>query len=531
MRVLVVDDEVLVRIGMKSIIDWESYGHEIVGEAENGEEAYDKVVRLHPDLVITDIRMPVTDGLELIRDIVEYDPDIKIVVLSGFDEYHLVREAMKLGAVDYLLKLETDPERLLELLRSIDEPSTIDLKAPSDRLSFQREAFLKRAVSERIEQGEFARQMSGLGFGLSGERLSCLVFRVGAYRAFASTGEKELFRLVESIRALLREAVPDTYSGVSIEVKTGEFALFLSAKEPVSNEQRYSRELESISKSARDLIKRCLGFEFDVRAGTDRCSADGLRAAFDHAVAAFGTSRSPQGALYSGTGGGSSDEVELTAEEFSVLTYRSELLRSLARHDRELLDSVFDDISSHVERGPVTDERHGRIASEIVFMLADYFGKYGLRLDTIITPELIQFATMKSLSGREELRRWLSSVLEQLQSYLNDRTLLHPRIVERAKEYMAEHFSEPITLNEIAEEIHLSPNYFCSLFKKYEGVGFVAFLNGVRIEQAKKLLRDTDDKVYQIALKVGFQNNHYFNRIFKKYAGHTPSEYRDLSIV
>ncbi|HBR29267.1 MAG TPA: DNA-binding response regulator, partial [Firmicutes bacterium] len=116
LKVMIVDDEAIVRIGLKSMIDWESHGFQLVGEANDGQRALDLFQKNKPDLVITDLKMPVMDGLQLMRHLNELDARCRVIVLSSYDEFSLVKEAMKLGAADYLLKLEMEPDQLVEVL-------------------------------------------------------------------------------------------------------------------------------------------------------------------------------------------------------------------------------------------------------------------------------------------------------------------------------------------------------------------------------------------------------------------------------
>ena len=129
----------------------------------------------------------------------------------------------------------------------------------------------------------------------------------------------------------------------------------------------------------------------------------------------------------------------------------------------------------------------------------------------------MRFSELKYLENTEQIKTWLKLVCSDLNSYLDEDTSLHPKIIEKAKEYITKHSVEQLSLNKIAGYIHLNPNYFCSLFKKYEGIGCIDFLNHTRIENAKILLKDTNLKIYEIAYKTGFQNINYFNRLFKKY--------------
>ena len=119
LKILIVDDEALVRAGIRVLLDWEKYGFEIIGEASDGEEAWQAILSLRPDILLTDIRMPKMDGIELLQKIKRHNLSVFSVILSCFDDFDLVREAMKLGARDYIRKLSVTPEAILNILNEI----------------------------------------------------------------------------------------------------------------------------------------------------------------------------------------------------------------------------------------------------------------------------------------------------------------------------------------------------------------------------------------------------------------------------
>ena len=143
LKILIADDEPLVRAGIKSVIPWQQHGFEVIGEAENGLEAYNKIISLKPDILITDIKMPQMDGIELLKKIKKDKIHIQSIILSCFDEFDMVREAMKYGAHDYILKLSIDPEKLLEVLNEIkqtlatkDSPLSSNVNVNQDDLKY-----------------------------------------------------------------------------------------------------------------------------------------------------------------------------------------------------------------------------------------------------------------------------------------------------------------------------------------------------------------------------------------------------------
>lgn len=167
-RILIADDDTMVRIGLKTVIDWEENGFLLVGEAQDGQQALELAQTLHPDIIITDIKMPGMDGIELIERLREKGIATEILVLSSYDEFDLVKKALKLGAKDYLLKLNLEPEELLRCLRSI-----ASAKASAPATSFSRE-------SEKKPRAAAAEFPVGCGIGLLPERRGAGKVHAGA---------------------------------------------------------------------------------------------------------------------------------------------------------------------------------------------------------------------------------------------------------------------------------------------------------------------------------------------------------------
>lgn len=538
MKVFIADDEVIVRIGMKSIIDWQKYGHEVIGEAENGEEAYNKIVKLHPDLVITDIKMPVTDGIELIKQIKEYDPGIKIIVLSGYGEYNLVRDAMKLGADDYLLKLETDPKKLIKLIAQLDNRKTNDngsgkQKKLKEQLSVLQESFFKDLISNRINnKKEFEQCLLSLNIKMNKHNVYCMLVRVNEYHKYENTGEKELITLCKSVKALIQECLEEYLAGYCFEIKTGEFALFFSAVHHDPEYEISDLEIRKTVQTIKEMIDKYLGFTITAGIGKGTAGIRGIRRAFSLAIKALDLARrEPEGCclLWEDLQEHRDNTEGLT--RYSVMKYKKDIFLALATHEQDQIENIFKQIIDDVLGKHIAREEYAKIAAEIIYILSEYFNKYDIHPETVLKASFLDFKELHYLESVQQIRCWLESVLVDLNDYLGTDNSLHPKIIERAKDFIRQNYAYQLTLNKIADQIHLNSNYFCSLFKKYEGIGCVDFLNGFRIEQAKKLLKDSDKRIYEIAFQVGFQNNNYFNRLFKRHTGYTPSEYRNLKII
>ena len=233
-RILIADDDTMVRIGLKTVINWEENGFVLVGEAANGLEAMQLVQEKKPDIVITDIKMPGMDGIELIRQLRQQSTPPEILVLSSYDEFELVKQAHKLGARDYLLKLNLNPEELLHSLRAIAAENTAasPLFSGDDEKSraLLRQNFLWDVVSNYYMNGQQLEQsMRELEIHLEGRPVYCMVIKVGEVYRFEEATAEEIQTLRISVVNITEEIVSDVCCGYCFSGRTGEFDVLLTA--------------------------------------------------------------------------------------------------------------------------------------------------------------------------------------------------------------------------------------------------------------------------------------------------------------
>lgn len=238
-RILIADDDTMVRIGLKTVINWEENGFVLVGEAANGLEAMQLVQEKKPDIVITDIKMPGMDGIELIRQLRQQSTPPEILVLSSYDEFELVKQALKLGARDYLLKLNLNPEELLHSLRAIaaENAAASPLFSGDDEKSraLLRQNFLWDVVSNYYMNGQQLEQsMRELEIHLEGRPVYCMVIKVGEVYRFEEATAEEIQTLRISVVNITEEIVSDVCCGYCFSGRTGEFDVLLTAPAPAS---------------------------------------------------------------------------------------------------------------------------------------------------------------------------------------------------------------------------------------------------------------------------------------------------------
>ncbi len=514
MRIVVVEDEVLVRKGILSGIPWTEHGIEVVGDAADGRTGLELIRRLKPDMVVTDIQMPIMDGLEMIRQVRKELPDTAILILSVREDFGAVREAIRLGVIDYVHKLTMSPEELLE---SVLQARNAKAGASSE-------------LAKRSEGDSETASAPGLPEWLSGERTSGegsefvpenRLYAVGIVRlppgSDAGAARQLLAAAEESglREAVLHAAVPDAVFVARANAADAEVDAEALA-------ERWRTDLEAaLRKLGPEGSRMSVGLGAVRRETAERSEAyrearEALTGRF-YAGAGFAHLYSPE------------DERSETPEEaggFAPTTALKAYLTALEQSDEELAARRFEELfpplpPSRISPRAVRD-RMLQWQSAVALLL----GEWGYPLQGL-WEQTSPFEQLNQLDIYEELREWCWRLHTVARELLEDCSHNGRRSeVEQAIRYMKENYRHPIRLQEVAAHVNLSDNYFSFLFSKSTGQPFVHYLHNLRVDKAKELLREGMLPWYEIGERVGFDNPKYFAKIFKRIAGTTPAQFQ-----
>lgn len=534
-KVLIIDDEPIIRKGLKNIINWKNFGCEVCGEATDGLEGCEMIKKLLPDIVITDIRMPEVDGLSMIREIKDVVPDSKIIILTGYRDFDYVQEALKLGAFDFILK----PSRIEELTAVVGK-AVKQLRFQKERteelgklrrlfeqnIPVLREKLLYDVLYEiNTNETEILEKMEL--FHMSIGRFLLLVVQVDAEEGEpdkVSQYDRHLYQF--GIINTFEEVFSDTFRVTSIPLNELGTAFIIA---PVSETGDFSDQVNSKCSYLQEIIRNCFGFTVTIAVSSEGEGPLQLPSRLKECREAL------EHKLYLGS---CSVIFHRDIEPF----FKYEDHSVLERLQRGLLDSVKSGNEAAV-RGKLAEIF--RSVGDMEPASRDYIRNFYWNLLSSINSIRISVtaadggkkAENKELSGLygllekceklEELNAVLSeaalSVTSRINSF-NHRSI--KLILRKAVEYLQDHYNEQVTLNEVADHTFVSTYYISRLFKRELGKNFVDYLNELRIEKAKELLMDVRYKTYEVAEKVGIPDAHYFSRLFKKHAGVTPTEFR-----
>ncbi|ACT03679.1 response regulator [Paenibacillus sp. JDR-2] len=540
-KLLIVDDETTVRMGLQSYFNWSSFGIEIMGEADDGDVAFEMIGREAPDLVLTDVRMPNMDGITLARLINEHYPHVKIIFVSGHDDADYLKSAMKLSAVDYIFKpvnLEELSSVLRHVVSDLDEQRAEQQRKEELQVRLKegmpvlREKFLLSLMGSGVQRQDIRERVQFLELSLPEEASYwVIVISVDDLPEVMSTrSERDRQLLWYSINNICQELIDSHMGGYVFEYQTGEFAGILrrGAESEVSGDA--AEGLLELTSRIRDNLERWLKISVTIGI-SDRVTGLGnlgncykqAREAVNHKWY-LGKNR-----IITMDSLESSEQASLSAGRYEFV-YDEELTSALKAANPEKLREVLDAIFADLNRNRPDGLKYGRNVCMQIFLAA---GQLLLELNMQSEElESAEAAVWESLLDREtlgEMRLILEAYLLAACERIGEkRTGKVANLVERVRAIIDRDYSNgSLTVTDIGREVFLTPTYVSLLYKQETGQTVGEYMTQVRMEKAKEMLRDPQYKFYDICYAIGYTDPSYFTKLFKKMTGVTPSGYRE----
>ncbi|XOK58401.1 response regulator transcription factor [Paenibacillus elgii] len=532
LKVMIVDDEALVRIGIKSCIEWEKYGLEFVGQAEDGIQALELIEAVRPDLVLTDILMPNMDGLELIERLSARFPQIKIVVLSCHHEMDSVKKAMRLGAEDYILKLSMKPDQLLEVLLKAKAQVEKERLQNEEKITFEsvlrankqviKNDLYKKLMSGSISYAEFQKESSIMQVRPEFTQYLVMYCAIDDYDdAPAKSRMRDSHLLSSSFLNILQEGLADYAKAEFAELDEGEYLILLDATVLRTPEHPILSELfQKVNRS----LKRYLNITVSLVVSGKTGSLKEVPALYAQAKQASGYRfyRGKACLIFAG------DVPEFTDKEIIFgLEEEKRLIDHLNANDYDgvtsVIDRFFHSIAAHGAYHPM---RVKTSLLHVLYIFMKVLEPYQEHLRLIDDESNTKWSEM--ILDAETLHDIKSSVDGFIggfmQSMLSVKGQTARAEIMSVKRYVCENIGQNISLEEAAKYSNMSRSYFSYLFKKEIGESFTHFVNRTKMEKAKELIINRNLKVYEAAEKVGIKDEAYFSKLFKKYIGVSPGK-------
>ncbi len=530
-KVIIVDDEAMIRKGLKNVIDWQSLECNVIDEASDGIEGIEKIAKHLPDILITDIKMPGMNGLEMIKEARKHAPECKIIVLTGHRDFDYVHEAIKLGVINFVLK----PTKIQELTQIIKKVVTkLKLQKQKDNeyekfkvlfeenLPVVREKFLYDVLNGIITDKNLIIQQKEL-FSIDIDSYLLVLVDNENKKTGQSQYENQLHRF--GIVNTFCELNEEKYKVNTININYSQTCFI------VYNNSDQIDFIEGVSRLCEDLmeiINNCFCIDAVISISNIGESITQLSERYSECKEAMARK------IYLG--------------DNSVIRYND--VKQFANFkDNSMLEAVQKKLIDSVKSGNVSSvevalnaisnyvEQYGK--TEFDYLKDFYFNTIASLNNIRITLKIkaSEFETrnigglynlIQKCEDVNELSIILSDVSYDISKKVNDfNTNSIKSSIVKALDFIKENYKHQITLNDVSEHIFLSTYYVSRMFKKELGKNFIDILNECRIDSAKSLLKSTDYKTYEIADMVGINDPHYFSKIFKKYVGVTPTQYRE----
>ena len=530
--VFLVEDEVVIRTGIEKSIKWEENGFIFAGQASDGEIALPLILKNKPDILITDVKMPFMNGLELSRIVKKELPETKIIILSGYNDFEYAKEAINISVTEYLLKpisaakllntLNEVKNTILaergekELIRKYQEEMEENIE--SAKMKFYRQIlFGEVSTAEAIENGK--RFNLSLGAGM----YAILLFKI-LPAADNDNPMENSFEVEDNIEEVLKNQ-DDIYM-IQAGVEGWTFLIMGDNEEGLDNKiKEFSNMLHGamsnypkleyfggigrkvvrvreLKKSYRDADKAFIG-RFTMKSNKiislEELENNNENQNMDNSgFANVEHSRELiEKFLYNGTVNELDSFTELYMEEFSKDAFKTELMRQY------LIMDIYITIMSFCEKTGISNKEFASEAEKI----------------------------HNKMQRQQSVRELQANLRELLDKSIGVRDSVSARkysdIIKTAQDMIMQNYmQEDISLNSVAEIVDMSPSYFSSVFSKEVGKTFVEYLTEIRMDKAKELLMCTSMKTSDIGHRVGYKDSHYFSFIFKKKQGCSPKEYR-----
>lgn len=536
LKIFLVEDEIIIRQGIKCNINWEEEGYIFIGEASDGELAYPMIRELRPDIVITDIKMPFLDGIQLSKLVKKEMPDIRIIILSGYEEFEYAKEAINIGVEEYLLK-PVDKNILLEAIKKVDkaiqeerEKQNNILRSKTERMKnihLKTQQFLTQMITETMSVSEVMNRSMELKLDIIGKQYNIIRYNVFDTNQNNSSYSQRSMELKKYINSQIQKE-----NKVFVIDRINENTTIL---------------IKSIDeKDLKENIKRCVnciientknyeGIEYFVGVGNEVERVSNLPICYEEANKAYAYSYiiDKNKVLYANEIGDTCIINDLDMSNINIRTINKNVIGNFIKTGvqtevKYIVEEYFMAIG--------TENMKSLLFRQYVIMDVYFYCKGILEEWKIdekeyclgeISKETTIFSTIEA--AKDYIYKILLKVIAKRDAISSS---TYNAVIVSAKDYIKQNFSkEDISLNTVAKSVDFSPSHFSTLFSQTTGQTFIEYLTEIRMEKAKELLRCSAMRSSEIGYLVGYKDPHYFSFLFKKTQKCTPKEYRKRGVV
>lgn len=539
-KVLIVDDDILTRMNLKMIIDWSYHGYDICAEAVNGQNGIEMIQSFEPDIVLTDMKMPVMDGVGLIEWIHRNQPMIQIIALSGYDDFNYVKDSMKLGAIDYIIKHKLEPELLLSVLEvaskriikrreDLREKNHIENQIQLAQGHLKQQFLRSLLYGETYDTKEVKQNIERLHLNLELYNLVVIVLEIDDYYfLLEKASEQEVRkRVIDVFVEIVQQILNESKHSYVVYLEQGKFAILMSLGKSYSKLYVYNQMYQIIER-IRMSIKRYLNLTACFGVSSVCPNIEKINHYYQNAEHLLHEK------FYKGKDQLFMDVPDkIMKNDFVTLTTDQEtkILISLKTFDEEKLIQTLDDIFAEVIKQRLNHNATHMIVAELINIASRVANQAGIKMDKIFHANDVPYRKMQKYDTIIDVKNWICDIHYQLLVLLKQNMYENNQfsdITKKALDYIHKNYHMDMSLEDTANYINVSSSYLSRIFKEECNVSYSRYLNQLRVSKAKLLIENGGIRIKDIVEQVGFQNYNYFFKVFKEQVNMTPLEYEEI---
>ncbi len=516
LRAIIADDEQYIIELIISLVNWNDLGISVIGQASTGREALNLIVKEKPEIVISDIRMPGMDGLNLVKNVKELNIETNFILISGHKEFQYAYGAIKYGVEYYMLKPINEKELVRNLVQITDKIKSKEAEASrmEDIIGNSRERFLRDIVnipqSICSQSNESLKKEFQLNYNYSKFRLLLLK---ADYKIVLDEKQKRI--IIDQINNLLTASkTPNNYEITSISMTNQ--VLSLISYDDITVLELFKNAFEEIKLHYSDYCYLTLGI------GPQVTSVGELNYKSVMKKIVYRLAYGPNRIIESEVNSFKAfvplkDESLNTLQKNIELADLEQIISWLESNQAVFLATGLDPYNQYLEAK--------KCVEYIMNGISNHYKDAG---NNPYSQEILDANLYDSYTRQKLFVSLKDYCINAVNDFLAKKASDDTKYVRFAKQYVIDHYSESISLNDISEKIYLNSAYFSTLFKKQTGTSFTDYLINYRIDIAKKLLKESNLKIGEIAAKIGYKSSKHFSKLFSSIAGISPSDYRRL---
>jgi len=522
-KILLVDDDVFYRTTFINLLDWASFGCEITHQADNGQQAIQILEQHTIDVVITDINMPILNGVDLVHYTGLHCPWIKCLVLSGFDDFIYVKQSMKYGAVDYILKHTLTKELMISIIQNLMIPSPGTLTYEPNTISPQKQIvnnILFDVVSGNIRLPEHQTMedlLSEYHMAMPNAPYAALVIRLENRLLLQSRYESsERYQQFFNMAVSIIQNSLENYGDILLISNNVDFIYAIISNESFKSTFFFLNTMNSVNKQVGNSLHRFLNIDVSIGHSNLCINRADLIKSIQNALIHL-NSQTGQDILLESENAPSIITISLDTEQ--------KIIENLLYNDfAEVENTITNEFRQHkIMHNEKQSLQH--LSIELISIINKICRTKSIPTEDVYGECSSPYATILKIHSYRDLVEYTLQLYHIVYGIIHSTPTADNVIVQNAIHYINLHYAENISLSTASKYINCNAAYLSRIFKNEIGINFVQYLTNYRIRKAKILLDTTNDTIRDIAAKVGFENYNYFFTVFKKNIGITPQEY------